>query len=165
MVYFDLLYLSLLMRKQHINFGPAADRLGCRISIKMASQPCGGTIANTVRVFTSFSVPELVTNTINVYACFISIQVPHEVKNQRALAKWTHLHIHYHIHIIIEATLRFATYLASLLTLYIKRWNVRQGLWITAITLFDEFYVSYNLSSKPVAKYYYFVLEIEVRSN
>ena len=30
-------------------------RLGCSISIKMASQPCGGTIANTVRVFTADS--------------------------------------------------------------------------------------------------------------
>ena len=28
-------------------------RLDCRISIKMASQPYGGTIANTVRVFTA----------------------------------------------------------------------------------------------------------------
>ena len=44
MVYFDLLYLSLLLSKQHIKCGPAADCLACRISIKMASQPCGGTI-------------------------------------------------------------------------------------------------------------------------
>ena len=46
---------SLLMRKQHIIYikcVPAAERLGSRISMTMASQPCGGTIANTVRVFT-----------------------------------------------------------------------------------------------------------------
>ena len=52
MVYLDILYVSLLTRKQHVKY--VADRLGCRISIKMASQPCGGTIANiadTVRVF------------------------------------------------------------------------------------------------------------------
>ena len=38
------MYVSLLMRKKHIKCGPAADRLGYRISIEMASQPCGGTI-------------------------------------------------------------------------------------------------------------------------
>ena len=43
MKYLDLLYVYL----------PPADRLDCRISIKMASQPCGGIIANTVRVFTA----------------------------------------------------------------------------------------------------------------
>ena len=35
--------------------GPAADRfnlIGFRILIKMASQPCGGTLVNTVCVFT-----------------------------------------------------------------------------------------------------------------
>ena len=40
------------MRKQHVKCGPTADRFS-RISIKMASEPCGGTIANTVRVFTA----------------------------------------------------------------------------------------------------------------
>ena len=44
MVYLGLLYVSLLMRKQHVKCSPAADRLGCSISIKMASQPCGGTV-------------------------------------------------------------------------------------------------------------------------
>ena len=53
MVYLDLLYVNLLLRKQHVKCGPPADRLDCRISTKMASQPCGGTIANTVRVFTA----------------------------------------------------------------------------------------------------------------
>ena len=28
-------------------------------------------------------------NRINIYACFVNIYVPHEVKNQRALAKRT----------------------------------------------------------------------------
>ena len=31
MVYLDLLYVSLLMRKQRVMCGPAADRLGCRL--------------------------------------------------------------------------------------------------------------------------------------
>ena len=56
MVYLDLLCVSLLIRKQHLKCGSAADRLGCRISIKMASQLYGGTIANTVRVFTAIQV-------------------------------------------------------------------------------------------------------------
>ena len=33
-------------RKQRAKCGPAADRLSCRISTKMDSQPCGGTIPN-----------------------------------------------------------------------------------------------------------------------
>ena len=58
MVYLDPLYVYILLRKQHVKCGPAADYLGCRISIKMASQPCGDIIANiheadTVRVFTA----------------------------------------------------------------------------------------------------------------
>ena len=48
-----MLYSYSLLRKQHVKCGPPADRLDCRISTKMASQPCGGTIANTVRVFTA----------------------------------------------------------------------------------------------------------------
>ena len=48
-----MLYLYLLLRKQHVKCGPPAERLDCRISITMASQPCGGTIAKTVRVFTA----------------------------------------------------------------------------------------------------------------
>ena len=52
-IYLDLLYVYLLLRKQHVKCGPPADRLDCRFSIKMDSQPCGGTIANTVRVFTA----------------------------------------------------------------------------------------------------------------
>ena len=46
MVYLKLQFASLLMRKRNVNCGPAMDRLGCSISIKMASQTCGGTIAN-----------------------------------------------------------------------------------------------------------------------
>ena len=42
MVYLDLFYVSLLMRKQHVKCGPGADPLNCSISIKMASQPCAG---------------------------------------------------------------------------------------------------------------------------
>ena len=53
MIYIDLLYCYSLLRKQHVKCGPLADRLDCSISTKMASQPCGGTIANTVRVFTA----------------------------------------------------------------------------------------------------------------
>ena len=52
MIYLDMLYVYLLLRK-HVKCVPPADRLDCRISIKMGSQPCGGTIANTVRVFTA----------------------------------------------------------------------------------------------------------------
>ena len=37
MVYLVLLYVSLFLRKQHLNCSPAADHLD-----KMASQPCGG---------------------------------------------------------------------------------------------------------------------------
>ena len=59
MIYLDLLYFDLLLRKQHVKSDPSADRLDCRISIKMASQPCGGTIANTVRVFTAMVHPDL----------------------------------------------------------------------------------------------------------
>ena len=61
-VYSDLLYLSLLMRKQHI-------KLGCRISIKMASQPCGGTIANTVRAFTADL--SLIIDLVNIFYVII----------------------------------------------------------------------------------------------
>ena len=46
MIYFDLFNLYSLLRKQHVKCGPVADRLSCRISTKMASQPCGGTIPN-----------------------------------------------------------------------------------------------------------------------
>ena len=53
MIYLDLLYSYLLLRKQHVKCGPPADRLDCSILTKMASQPCGGIIANTVRVFTA----------------------------------------------------------------------------------------------------------------
>ena len=53
MIYLDLLYFHLLLRKQHVKCGPPADRLDCSTSTKMASHPCGGTIANTVRVFTA----------------------------------------------------------------------------------------------------------------
>ena len=53
MINLDLLYVYSLLRKQHVKCGPPADRLDCSISTKMASQPCGGTIANTVRVFTA----------------------------------------------------------------------------------------------------------------
>ena len=48
MIYLDLLYVYSLLREQHVNSGPLADRLNCRISIKMDSQPCGGTIANLI---------------------------------------------------------------------------------------------------------------------
>ena len=34
------------MRKEPNKCGPAVGRLGCRVSIKMASQPCGSTIPN-----------------------------------------------------------------------------------------------------------------------
>ena len=74
MVYIDLLYLYLLMRKYHTKCGPAADRLGCRISIKMASQPCGGTIANTVRVFTAWHpTPSQYTDTGSTCRCAINL--------------------------------------------------------------------------------------------
>ena len=53
MIYLDLLYVYILLRKQHVKSGPPADRLDCRISIKMDSQPCGGTIVNTVCEFTT----------------------------------------------------------------------------------------------------------------
>ena len=46
MMYLDLLYFYSLLRKHHVKCGPPADRLDCSISTKMASQPCGGTIAN-----------------------------------------------------------------------------------------------------------------------
>ena len=46
MIYLGLLYVYSLLRKQHVKCGPPADRFDCRISIKMDSQPCGGTIAN-----------------------------------------------------------------------------------------------------------------------
>ena len=46
MIYLDLLYFYSLLRKQHVKCGPPADRLDYSISTKMASQPCGGTIAN-----------------------------------------------------------------------------------------------------------------------
>ena len=61
MIYLYLLYGYLLLRNLHVKCGPPADRLDCRISIKMDSQPCGGTIANTVRVFTASN-----TGTINM---------------------------------------------------------------------------------------------------
>ena len=48
-----MLYFYSLLRKQHVKCGPPADRLDCSISTKMASQPCGGTIAKTVRAFTA----------------------------------------------------------------------------------------------------------------
>ena len=35
-----------LMRERNGRCGPAVDWLGCRMSIKMASQPFGGTIPN-----------------------------------------------------------------------------------------------------------------------
>ena len=38
------LYDIYFSRKQRTKCGPAADRLSCRISTKMDSQPCGGTI-------------------------------------------------------------------------------------------------------------------------
>ena len=41
-------------------------RLGCSISIKMDSQPCGGTIANTVRVFTATSLVNVKCGDIDV---------------------------------------------------------------------------------------------------
>ena len=81
MIYLDLLYLYSLLRKQHVKCGPPADRLDCSISTKMASQPCGGTIANTVRVFTAtilathFNVlrsslgPALIVSIIVIYSC------------------------------------------------------------------------------------------------
>ena len=50
-----MMCLSLLMRKHHLKCSPVVDSLCCRISIKMASQPCDGTIANTVSVFTAMS--------------------------------------------------------------------------------------------------------------
>ena len=40
------LYDIYFSRKQRAKCGPAADRLSCRISTKMDSQPCGGTIPN-----------------------------------------------------------------------------------------------------------------------
>ena len=46
MIYLDLLYFYSLLRKQYVKCGPPADRLDCSISTKMASKPCGGTIAN-----------------------------------------------------------------------------------------------------------------------
>ena len=45
-IYLDLLYVYSLLRKQHVKYCPPADRLDCRISIKMASQHYGGIIAN-----------------------------------------------------------------------------------------------------------------------
>ena len=48
-----MLYFHSLLSKQHVKCGSPADRLDCSISTMMASQPCGGTIANTVRVFTA----------------------------------------------------------------------------------------------------------------
>ena len=40
------LYDIYFARKQRAKCGPTADRLSCRISTKMDSQPCGGTIPN-----------------------------------------------------------------------------------------------------------------------
>ena len=40
------LYDIYFSRKQRAKCGPTADRLSCRISTKMDSQPCGGTIPN-----------------------------------------------------------------------------------------------------------------------
>ena len=37
------LYDIYFARKQRAKCGPTADRLSCRISTKMDSQPCGGT--------------------------------------------------------------------------------------------------------------------------
>ena len=45
-VYHNELYDIYVSRKQRAKCGPAADRLSCRISTKMDSQPCGGTIPN-----------------------------------------------------------------------------------------------------------------------
>ena len=64
LLHLEMLYVSKLMRKQCLKFGPTADRLGCSISIKMAPQSCGGTITNIteiVRVFTAttpYNTPE-----------------------------------------------------------------------------------------------------------
>ena len=40
--HFDLLYVYLLLRKEHVKSDLPADRLDCRISIKMDSKLCGG---------------------------------------------------------------------------------------------------------------------------
>ena len=55
MIYLDLLYVYLLLRKQHVKSAvlQRTALIDCMISIKMDSQPCGCTIANTVRVFTA----------------------------------------------------------------------------------------------------------------
>ena len=47
MIYPDLLYVYSLLRRQHVECDPPADRLDCSISIKMDSQPCGGTKFNS----------------------------------------------------------------------------------------------------------------------
>ena len=52
------------MRKQHVKCGLAADRLGCSILIKMASQPCGGAIAN------------MPIHTVHVTKTYINLQQP-----------------------------------------------------------------------------------------
>ena len=61
-----------LLRKQHVKCCPPADRLDCRISIKMDSQPCGGTIANTVRVFTANSIHTGRIECLNEYNYMLS---------------------------------------------------------------------------------------------
>ena len=54
------------MSKQHVKYGPAADRLGCRISIKMASHCHSPVVAQfsqqtgTMCVFTATQYRELV---------------------------------------------------------------------------------------------------------
>ena len=53
------MYVYLLLRKLHVKCSLATDHLDCRISIKMASQPCGGTKANTVGVFTATTPPDI----------------------------------------------------------------------------------------------------------
>ena len=80
MVYLDLLYLALLLRQQHIKCSPAADRLGCRISIKMTSQPCGGTTHNkpTLCVFSQLHLEPGLAVMLNVgMACQMLLHCKH----------------------------------------------------------------------------------------
>ena len=63
--YFFLIWQTLIIQNTNMEHwdnvnGIHLDNLGCRISIKMASQSCGGMIANkadTVRAFTASSIP------------------------------------------------------------------------------------------------------------
>ena len=62
-----VLYVSLFLRKQCLECGAAMDHLSCRISIKMASQPCGGIISNTSTQYSprGMSVQKVLANVQN----------------------------------------------------------------------------------------------------